>query len=90
MSNDKQKLMHKVQMYGFAVVEANLYLDSHPTCRDGLKYFREHKAKYDEAVAEYEAKYGPLTAAASEGTRKWEWVTEPFPWENAANEGGER
>jgi spore coat protein JB len=90
MADERQKLMHKVQVCGFAMVEANLYLDSHPTCQEGLRYFREHKAEYEKAVAEYEEKYGPLTAASAEGTRKWEWVTEPFPWEASANKGGDR
>ena len=86
---DKHKLMLRIQAAGFALTEANLYLDSHPACREGLAYYREHKAKYDELVKEYQERFGPLTACASEGTKKWEWVTEPFPWELSANEGGE-
>lgn len=89
MTNEQLRLMKKIQTESFALVEANLYLDTHPTCSEGLKYFRTHKEAYEEAVKEYESKYGPITAAASAGTRKWEWVTQPFPWELNANEGSE-
>ena len=88
MDKAEKMLLRKVQACCFALTEANLYLDSHPTCPDGLKYYRDHKEKYDKALAEYQEKYGPLTANASEGTRRWEWVTKPFPWELSANEGG--
>jgi len=89
MDKEQARLLRKVRAYGFALVEANLYLDSHPTCTEGLGYFRDHKAKYETALKEYQEKYGPLTACAAEGRRKWEWVTEPFPWELSANEGGD-
>ena len=78
---DKQRAMRKVQATAFALVEANLYLDSHPTCSKGLEYFAEHKKAHEKAVKEFEEKYGPLTARASDNPRKWEWVVTPFPWE---------
>ena len=81
MMTEKQRLMRKVQATAFALVEANLYLDSHPTCKNGLAYFEQHKKACDEAVEAYEAKFGPLTAKASNNSKKWEWVTTPFPWE---------
>ena len=61
--------------------EAGLYLDSHPTCREALAYFEKHKKEHDDAVREYEDKYGPLTLSSAGGEKRWTWVTEPFPWE---------
>lgn len=78
---EKQRLMRRVQSCSFALVEANLYLDTHPTCREGLEYFKKHKEEYEQAVKAYEDKYGPLTARASDSDRRWAWVSEPFPWE---------
>ena len=42
--NEKQKLMRKLMACSFALTEANLYLDSHPTCKMGLEYYKKHKA----------------------------------------------
>ncbi len=81
MATEKQRLMRKVQAEQFAVVEANLYLDSHPTCRNGLEYFETHKAAYEAAVKEYEEKYGPITLAGADCSKRWEWTSTPFPWE---------
>ncbi|ADU21494.1 spore coat protein CotJB [Ruminococcus albus] len=83
--NDKQKLMRRIQQNSFALTEAVLYLDSHPTCKMGLEYFRKHKAEKEKLEKEYNEKYGPLTAESSEGTNKWEWVMRPFPWERGEN-----
>ncbi|MBR1863685.1 MAG: spore coat protein CotJB [Ruminococcus sp.] len=85
MLSEKQTLLRKLQSCGFALLEANLYLDSHPTCRMGLEYFRKHKQRYEELEKEYTDKFGPLRAIDSPGTDKWEWVTSPFPWERGEN-----
>ena len=79
--NQKQQLMRKLMACSFALTEANLYLDSHPTCPMGLAYFKKHKEEFDKIQEEYVKKYGPVNFRQSEGNKKWEWVTEPFPWE---------
>ncbi len=73
--------MRKLQSCSFALVEANLYLDSHPTCKMGLEYFRKHRDEYEKLEAEYVEKYGPVRAVQSSAEKKWDWVSTPFPWE---------
>ena len=41
--NEKLKLLRRVQAVRFALHDAALYLDSHPACQEGLKYFREKR-----------------------------------------------
>lgn len=81
MLNEKQKLLRRLQAARFALVEINLYLDSHPDCQEGLKYFREKRAEAKRLTDEYQTKYGPLTAIESPAEERWEWVETPFPWE---------
>ena len=83
--SEREKLMRRIQACSFAVVEANLYLDSHPTCREGLRYFAEHKAEKERLLAEYAEKYGPITIDQNSSDKKWEWVKSPFPWERSAD-----
>ena len=83
--NNKSKLLKKIQQHGFALVEANLYLDCHPYCKKALEYFKCNKIKYDMYVAEYETNYGPLTAHLGVGCDEWKWVQGPWPWEREAN-----
>lgn len=35
---DKDKLFRAIQMYGFAIDEIKLYLDTHPNCRNALDF----------------------------------------------------
>lgn len=81
MAGEKQKALKKLQAARFALHEANLYLDSHPTCAEGLRYFREKQAQCEKVTAEFEEKYGPLTAAASKAEECFEWAMGAFPWE---------
>ncbi len=37
--NSKEKLFRVIQMYGFALDEICIYLDTHPDCQDGLAYY---------------------------------------------------
>ncbi|MCR5817018.1 MAG: spore coat protein CotJB [Ruminococcus sp.] len=80
--SERQAAMLRVQQLSFALTEANLYLDSHPTCEKGIAYFKKHKEALDKAKAEYENKYGALCIenALDENDKKWKWVCEPFPW----------
>lgn len=83
--SENERLLRKIQSCSFALVEANLYLDSHPTCRDGLAYFARHKAEKEKLIAQYNEKYGPLTITQNNSSKKWEWVTSPFPWERSVD-----
>lgn len=77
---DKQKAMLLVQQTCFALDEAVLFLDTHPTDKKAMEYFRRAQIKRDAAVADYEKRYGPLTAAATKSA-EWNWIDNPWPWQ---------
>lgn len=79
--NDKQKLLKQLQMYNFAVVDASLFLDTHPHDQNALKYFKRVSRLRDEARENYEKKYGPTRVENNTNENEWEWATCPFPWE---------
>lgn len=83
MLSDKEKLMMKLQSASFAMKEAELFLDTHPTCREGIEYFKKHKDLCNKLKAEYAEKYGPITTDQQTSDKKWSWVTSPFPWERS-------
>ena len=68
----------------FALVELNLFLDSHPYCAEALQYFKELTAKHDILAAQYEESCAPLTARGNRGDR-WDWVMTQWPWELSHN-----
>ena len=83
----KDALLRKIQELSFAKVECELFLDTHPDCRQALDYYHRLIDELGAYVMEYENAYGPLTAAASIGD-KWTWVDGPWPWQ--LSEKGEK
>lgn len=83
-SAEQQNLMKRIQFYGFAVTEATLFLDTHPTDKAALKYHNKYTQLRNEAMDEYQQKFGPLTLGNYQSDDKWEWVSDPWPWEMEA------
>ena len=76
----KNELLRKVQALSFAKVETELYLDTHPDSSQALNYYKKILAELDEAMTEYQNKYGPLFAEGVVGDR-WTWVEGAWPWQ---------
>ena len=51
---NERQLMHQIQQVSFALVDLNLFLDSHPDNMMAHDFFSEMQTKYTELVAEYE------------------------------------
>ena len=80
--NEQKKLLQMIRSYSFAVTEAVLYLDTHPHCRQALRFYEKYRRLYREAVAQYERTFGPMTMYGNENTDSWCWAKDPWPWEN--------
>lgn len=63
------------------MVEANLYLDTHPCDMEALSYLNQMMEAYKNAKAAYEAQFGPLNAGNVTENAYWTWVSDPWPWE---------
>ena len=77
---NREKMLKKVQIADFELIEANLYLDVYPYCQKALEYFYTAKDRADYLRKEFEEKYGPLTANGNQGC-DWKWIESPWPWE---------
>ena len=80
----RSALLKRVQMYSFAAYDAALFLDTHPCCVEALEYYKKYKKLYEEAKAEFEANYGPITVMSDKIDTCWTWVNDPWPWEESA------
>lgn len=81
----REELMREIHALSFAITEAQLFLDTHPECRDALMYFKDLGGKLDVLMTEYQNKYGPLFADMTVGD-KWTWVDGPWPWQHNGKE----
>ena len=79
--NEQQKLMQQIRTVSFALQETALYLDSHPYCRQALRYYHRCRRTREDLLEQYESKFGQFTVYGGTAVGSWHWVTEPFPWE---------
>ncbi len=80
--SERNALLNKISAYSFAEKEWNLYLDTHPTDKEGLAIHRKMADKAAELINEYERMYGPLTTMGVTDENCFNWLCEPWPWEN--------
>lgn len=76
--------MKTIQSLGFTLIDAGLYLNAYDS-EEGFEYFGSVNELYDNAVREYESKYGPLTVKSTALYDTWTWTDSPMPWEPEAN-----
>ena len=80
-NTEREKLMRNVQNAAFAAYDTMLYLDTHPHDRAGVEKYRVYVKMLNNAKAEYEEKYGPLSAADAGQNGVWDLNRAPFPWQ---------
>ena len=80
--SERASLLKKYNAYAFAAYDWNLYLDTHPNDKYAIAMFRKMVDKAEMLKNEYQAKYGPLTADASSNNERWNWIDNPWPWDN--------
>ena len=80
-NTSREAMLLQVTQAGFALDDAQLYLDTHPCDVNAMAYFNQMAERYRNAVAAFQALYGPLMAYQSSDTAYWSWGNDPWPWE---------
>ena len=78
---DKQSALYEISMVDFLLVDLKLYLDTHPTDRNALDYYKHYAKVLKELREEYVSCFGPLFAEDANCEKHWEWSNEPNVWE---------
>ncbi len=82
MSENRLTLLKQIMELQFTLIELNLFLDTHPTCRRALESFKINKDRLLQLSQVYEDNYGPLTIFSDTASNNyWNWIEEPWPWE---------
>ena len=82
----KNELMKKIQALSFALLETNLFLDTHVNNKEALDYYYDIKDKLGRLTEECEENYGPITASGTVSDGEWSWVLEEWPWQSGAED----
>ena len=82
MDNDRnncekrEKLLHQIMAYDFAINELALYLDTHSDDEKALCLHNRYCKECKELKDKYQKIYGPLTIEYP--CNKWRWLEEPW------------
>ena len=78
---NRDNRLQRLRELEFALLETNLYLDTHPNSRKALDYYKKVKAARDIMYEDYVKNNGPMFAADVRQDN-WAWVDMPWPWQN--------
>ncbi|HBT65471.1 MAG TPA: spore coat protein CotJB [Ruminococcaceae bacterium] len=82
MTNRYNDDLEKLMALQFAIVELNLFLDTHPDSEQALQDYHKLLEQFEAAKKMYIEKYGPLVNFGYGKSRfPWQWVNEPWPWD---------
>ena len=78
----KRRLLQALRVCTFALTEARLYLDTHPSDSQALAFYRAH----EEERLRLEKEWARLANDTSTDTPNdcWDYVRTPWPWQSEA------
>lgn len=76
--NNREAMLRKLSAAQFTLWEMHLYLDTHPWDLQMLEAHNKCMMRYKAQRADFEEKFGGLTASSAQG---FEWLKGPWPWE---------
>lgn len=76
------ELLEQLQVLDFALVELNLYLDTHPTDLKAIEQYNQLAQERMKLAIRFQELYGPLMNFGHSFSRyPWEWSQVPWPWQ---------
>ena len=78
---DRECMLKELQALDFKLYDLQLYLDTHPFDEEALCLYQDTADEAADKRAEYENKYGPLTAVNAATECEWLWISNPWPWD---------
>jgi len=76
------KCLEELQAIDFAIVELQLYLDTHPNDHEAIQQFNELAKERKRLKKTIETMYGPLQQFGNSFSGyPWNWNDPPWPWQ---------
>ena len=80
--DERTTLKQRIHALDFALLELNLFLDTHPCDEQAQQKQQEYMQQRAALVAAYEERYGRYVVTAKDAAGEHRlWVMGPWPWE---------
>ncbi|AOZ93849.1 spore coat protein CotJB [Paenibacillus crassostreae] len=74
--------LEELQIVDFALVELNLFLDTHPEDLNSIKQYNQLSQERTRLAKQFQEVYGPLMNFGHAYSKfPWEWSQAPWPWQ---------
>ena len=80
-TTERERMLHDVNKYYFALHEMRMYLDNFPDDQEAINVFTNFQRNYIKAKREYEKRYERLTLKQESRYRPLNWTVGKWPWE---------
>lgn len=79
----EKALKRHIEAIDFAILEIELFLDTHPTDRRAMQMLREYRTRRKIEITNYESRFGKyiVTTDNVDAQDRWNWIDSPWPWE---------
>lgn len=76
------ELLFEIQQVDFALVELNLYLNTHPMDQQAIVQYNELAQRSQILRQNFETQFGPIAHfGRSLSPSPWSWSSTPWPWQ---------
>ena len=81
--NERARMRKSIDSLCFAILETELFLDTHPHDQKAINMLREYRRRKREAITAYESKFGRYIVTSDDvpASHHWSWIDSPWPWE---------
>jgi len=81
-TTERERMLHDVNKYNFALHEIRMYLDNFPDDQEAISVFANFHRNYIKAKNDYEMRFGALDIEAPNlDVAPWNWTVGSWPWE---------
>lgn len=82
---NKMDLLKQISATRFMIIDLALFLNTHPKDKETIIEYNYYVKEWKGLKEHYEINFGMLTQLTSLSSYPWQWMSEPWPWENEAN-----
>ena len=81
--NERMMMKRRIDALDFAILETELFLDTHPHDRRAMQMLCEYRRRRQDEIARYESRFGDYIVTTDDvnPSDHWEWINSPWPWE---------
>ena len=82
MTREQLEMLKRLMELEFTAVDLNLFLNTHPNCREALAEHNRTTRKLMDLKMEYQEKYGLISAMhPSSNESYWSYLETDWPWQ---------